>query len=152
MHLVSRYAPYEAYPYSEPDVRFSHIRLPTKLIIHIHVSHILTYLFGLASGYLFIRHTAPYCKLSTKICNNALYSMLPDRKSIKHKGFHVTRRTFATNMLRSQSEIDAMMNALGHTDNTIVMKYLSFDSEGMGIYPLSLSECGIGSGGLYRDI
>lgn len=104
------------------------------------------------SGYLFIRHTAPYCKLSTKICNNALYAMLPDRKSVKHKGFHVTRRTFATNMLRSQSGIDAVMNALGHTDNTTVMKYLSFDSEGMGKCPLSLSECGIGSGGLYGDI
>lgn len=63
--------------------------------------------------------------------------MLPDRKSVKHKGFHVTRRTFATNMLRSQSGIDAVMNALGHTDNTTVMKYLSFDSEGMGKCPLS---------------
>lgn len=30
MHLVSRYAPYEAYPYSEPDVQFSRIRLPAK--------------------------------------------------------------------------------------------------------------------------
>ena len=31
---MSRYAPYGAYPYIEPNVRFSRIRLPTKLIIH----------------------------------------------------------------------------------------------------------------------
>lgn len=34
MYLVSRYAPHEAYPCIEPNVRFSRIRLPTKLIIH----------------------------------------------------------------------------------------------------------------------
>ena len=33
--LVSRYAPYEAYPYIEPNVRFSRIRLPTKRIVHL---------------------------------------------------------------------------------------------------------------------
>lgn len=33
-YLVSRYTPHEAYPYIEPNVRFSRIRLPTKLIIH----------------------------------------------------------------------------------------------------------------------
>ncbi len=52
-NLVSRYAPYEAYPCSEPDVQLSRIRLPTKLIVHIHVSYILTYILGLARGYTF---------------------------------------------------------------------------------------------------
>lgn len=101
------------------------------------------------SEYIFIRHTAPYCKVTTKICENALYAMLPARKDIYRKGFHVTRRTFATNLLRGQSGIDAVMNALGHTDNTTVMKYLSFDDKGMNKCPLSLSECGIEPGGLY---
>ena len=31
---MSRYAPHGAYPYVEPNVRFSRIRLPTKLIVH----------------------------------------------------------------------------------------------------------------------
>ena len=33
MNLVSRYAPYGAYPYIEPNVRFSRIRLPAKRIV-----------------------------------------------------------------------------------------------------------------------
>lgn len=95
------------------------------------------------SEFIFIRHAAPYCKVSTKICTNALYVILPERKAINHKGFHVTRRTFATNILKGKSGIDAVMNALGHTDNTTVMKYLSFDSEGMKKCPLSLKDCGL---------
>lgn len=39
------------------------------------------------SGYLFIRHTAPYCKLSTKICNNALYACFLTGKVLNTKGF-----------------------------------------------------------------
>ncbi len=102
------------------------------------------------SGYIFIRHTAPYCRVSTKICTNALYTILPERKAVNHKGFHVTRRTFATNILKGQSGIDAVMNSLGHTDNTTVMKYLSFDSMGMKKCPLALEDCGIElKGGLY---
>ena len=31
--LVSRYAPYEAYPYTDPGVRLSRTGLPTKLIM-----------------------------------------------------------------------------------------------------------------------
>lgn len=95
------------------------------------------------SEYIFIRHTASYCQLSTKMCTNALYAILPERKAVNHKGFHVTRRTFATNLLKGQAGIDAVMNALGHTDNTTVMKYLSFDSKGMKKCPLTLSDCGI---------
>jgi len=90
---------------------------------------------------IFIRHAAPYCKVSTKICTNALYAILPERKAVNHKGFHVTRRTFATNILKGKSGIDAVMTSLGHTDNTTVMKYLSFDSEGMKKCPLSLKGC-----------
>ncbi len=102
------------------------------------------------SEYIFIRHAAPYCRLSTKICANALYEILPERKTVNHKGFHVTRRTFATNLLKGQAGIDAVMNALGHTDNTTVMKYLSFDSEGMKKCPLTLDDCGLEfKGGLY---
>ena len=36
-----------------------------------------------------------------------------------------------------------VMDSLGHTDNTSVMKYLSFDEERMRLYPLSLTQYGI---------
>lgn len=33
-----------------------------------------------------------------------------------------------------------VMDSLGHTDNTSVMKYLSFDEERMRLCPLSLTQ------------
>lgn len=35
------------------------------------------------------------------------------------------------------------MDSLGHTDNTGVMKYRSFDEERMLLYPLSLTQYGL---------
>lgn len=95
------------------------------------------------SNYIFIRHKAPYGKVTTKICNNALYTILPEREKIYHYGFHVTRKTFATRILRNNAGINAVMDLLGHQDNTSVMKYLSFDEERMRQCPLSLGECGL---------
>lgn len=95
------------------------------------------------SNYIFVRHKAPYGKVTTKICNIALYTILPEREKIHHCGFHVTRKTFATNILRNNAGINAVMDSLGHHDNTSVMKYLSFDEERMRQCPLSLGECSL---------
>lgn len=91
------------------------------------------------SDYVFIRHKAPYGKLSNKTCTIALWSVLPERRSV-HGGFHVTRRTFATNILHSGAGAGDVMDTLGHTDPTSVMKYLSMDEDRMRLCPLSLSE------------
>ena len=59
------------------------------------------------------------------------------------------RRTFATNLLRNQAEIDAVMDALGHRDPTSVMKYLLLDEERSKSCALSLANAGISmKGGL----
>lgn len=101
------------------------------------------------SPFLFVHQKAPHSRLSTKICINSLYSILPERKDVRHKGFHVTRRTFATRVLRNGAGINAVMDSLGHTDNTTVMKYLSFDEERMRMCPLPLDSCQISlKGGL----
>ena len=50
------------------------------------------------------------------------------------------RRTFATTLLRNNAGIQMVMDSLGHTDNTSVMKYLSFDEERMRLCPLSLTQ------------
>ncbi|MCR5452762.1 MAG: tyrosine-type recombinase/integrase [Lachnospiraceae bacterium] len=91
------------------------------------------------SDYVFIRHKAPYGKLTNKTCTIALWSILPERKSICG-GFHVTRRTFATNILRSGAGAGDVMDTLGHTDPTSVMKYLSMDEDRMRQCPLALSD------------
>lgn len=93
--------------------------------------------------HIFIRTKAPYGKLTGKVCTNALYRILPERKAIKGGGFHVTRRTFATNLLRNQAEIDTVMDALGHRDPTSVMKYLLLDDERSRSCALSLADAGI---------
>lgn len=93
--------------------------------------------------FIFIRTKAPYGKLTGKICVNALYRILPERKSVIGGGFHVTRRTFATNLLRNHAGIDDVMNALGHRDPTTVMKYLLLDDERSRKCGLSLEEAGI---------
>ena len=91
------------------------------------------------SEYIFIHHRAPYGKLSNKTCTIALWSILPERKSVRG-GFHVVRRTFATNILRSGAGASDVMDTLGHTDPTSVMKYLSMDENRMRLCPLSLSD------------
>lgn len=93
--------------------------------------------------YIFIRSKAPYGKLTGKVCTKALYRILPERKNVKGGGFHVTRRTFATNLLRNHAGIDDVMDALGHRDSTSVMKYLLLDDERSRKCGLSLDRAGI---------
>jgi len=93
--------------------------------------------------HIFIRTKAPYGKLTGKICTKALHRILPERRAIKGGGFHVTRRTFATNLLRNQAGIDTVMDALGHRDPTSVMKYLLLDDERSRSCALSLADAGI---------
>lgn len=92
-----------------------------------------------SSDYVFIHHGAPYGKLSNKTCTIALWSILPERRLIRG-GFHVVRRTFATNILRSGAGAGDVMDMLGHADPTSVMKYLSMDEDRMRLCPLSLSD------------
>lgn len=92
---------------------------------------------------VFLKHRAPYSKLTTKICNNSLYTILPERRALNRIGFHSLRRTFATSILRRNVGIEAVIDSLGHQDNTTVMKYLSFDEERMVRCSLTLNECSI---------
>lgn len=55
----------------------------------------------------------------------------------------MTRRTFATNLLRNHAGIDDVMDALGHRDSTSVMKYLLLDDERSRKCGLSLDRAGI---------
>ena len=93
--------------------------------------------------FVFIRSKAPYGKLTGKVCTMALYRLLPERKNVTGGGFHVTRRTFATNLLRNHAGINDVMDALGHRDPTTVMKYLLLDDVRSRKCGLSLKDAGI---------
>ena len=93
--------------------------------------------------YIFIRSKAPYGTLTGKVCTKALYRILPERKEIKGGGFHVTRRTFATNLLRNRAGIDDVIDALGHNNSTSVMSYLLLDEERTRKCGLSLKDAGL---------
>lgn len=95
------------------------------------------------SEFIFIRSKAPYGKLTAKVCTKALYRILPEREEVTGGGFHVTRRTFATNLLRNHAGIDEVMDALGHRDPISVMKYLLLDDERSRRCGLSLEDAGI---------
>ena len=94
-------------------------------------------------NHVFIRHNAPYGKLTIKNCTKALHSILPERKCVIGGGFHVTRRTFATHLLRNDAVVDTVIDALGHQDNTSVMQYLSLDEVRIKDCALTLSDTGL---------
>ena len=101
------------------------------------------------SEYVFIRHRAPYGKLSGKLCSNALNS-ISQRCGFDSAGsFHILRRTFATNILKNHAGIERVIDALGHQDSTTVNRYLAFDEMNMKKCPLSLADLDIQIGGDY---
>ena len=67
---------------------------------------------------------------------------LPDRH-VKGSGFHVLRKTFATNSLQNGVGLDDVVSALGHSTNDNVQHYLSLDDERMTMCSLSLEKSGI---------
>ncbi len=89
-------------------------------------------------GYIFVRHRSPYSRLDRSICRTALARVLSESGfSLPHgQGFHITRRTFATRLLRARVKVDALVDALGHSSRNAVDNYLSHDEEGMLLCPL----------------
>jgi integrase len=88
-----------------------------------------------ASAYIFITHRVPYDRLHRGACRKALKNILPDLM----QGFHVTRRTFASGMLKNNVTAGRISESLGHSDNSTVMQYLSTDGEKMRMCALPLS-------------
>lgn len=87
-----------------------------------------------SSDYIFISHRVPYSGLERSICARALKKALTNDSH----GFHITRKTFASRMLINKTKPDMIAEALGHSDNSTVMKYLSTDSETMRQCALSM--------------
>ena len=91
------------------------------------------------NGYVFICHRAPYVAFKvTTSCRAALKRILSTYGfELSHgQGFHMTRKTFATRMLRANNKLDDISNALGHARQETAEVYLERDEEGMRCCPL----------------
>ena len=93
-----------------------------------------------ADGFVFLKHRAPYGRMERTICRNALLKILSQDGHILPAGcgFHITRKTFATNLLSGGVKADRIAEALGHSIRLSLQVYLS-DEGGMRQCPLPFS-------------
>ncbi len=92
------------------------------------------------NGYIFIHHLAPYVPLKvTTACRGALKRILDTYgyNLEKGQGFHMTRKTFATQLLRADNKLDDISTALGHARQETAEVYLERDEAGMRLCPLN---------------
>lgn len=87
--------------------------------------------------YIFLHHNAPFSKYSPNKCSYCLTKALVDipRTSLR---FHITRRTFATNLLTSGNGIQIVKSALGQSDLSQLNHYLGIDLVHLRLCPISL--------------
>lgn len=95
------------------------------------------------SSNIFLSEKAPHKAVGHAVCGRALSTALPDRR-VEGSGFHVTRRTYATALLRNGVGVDTVAEALGQRGTSSVHRYLSLDQERMRMCALELNSCGIG--------
>lgn len=91
---------------------------------------------------IFIRKHAPFRNVGSGACRNALSCALPDR-DMPGPGFHITRKTYATNLLRNNVPIQHVADALGHQGLKTVHKYISLEEERMRLCAFSLHDRGL---------
>lgn len=100
------------------------------------------------SRYVFITHKAPYGKIGRSVCNHIMKKAFPDSEG---NGFHITRKTYATERFRNRCGYSEVADLLGHSNTETVHKYLSLDEERMRLCPIPLSEAGIPMEGGLRN-
>lgn len=99
---------------------------------------------------VFLRKNAPFSPLEANACCNALHAALPDR-NVPGSGFHVLRKTFGTNLLKTGSDPQEVAEALGHQGMATVHRYMSLDEDRMRSCCLSLAGHGLLlEGGFYH--
>lgn len=96
-----------------------------------------------SSSKVFLSEKAPRKPVGRAVCNDALKTALPDRE-VEGSGFHVTRKTYATELLKNGVGANMVAEGLGQRGTSSVHRYLSLDTERIQMCPLCLSECGVG--------
>ncbi len=94
-----------------------------------------------ADGFVFLKHHAPYGRMERTVCRIALLKILSQDGHILPDGcgFHIVRKTFATNLLSGGVKADRIAEALGHSTRLSLQVYLSLDEGGMRRCPLPFS-------------
>lgn len=92
---------------------------------------------------IFLSSRAPHSSVGGIVCWKALKAALPER-NVPGSGFHVTRKTYATDLLRNGVGTDMVAEALGQSGTASVNRYLSLDENRMRTCSLSLQNYGIG--------
>lgn len=87
--------------------------------------------------YIFLHHEAPFSKYGVRKCSCCLEKALANipRSS---PGFHITRRTFATDLLTSGNGVQIVKSALGQSDLTQLNHYLAVDLVHLRLCPIGL--------------
>lgn len=96
---------------------------------------------GSSNKHIFILHEAPYGAIHRSVCGNALKRFRVNPAGSKQ--FHITRKTFATNLLESKTKLELISDSLGHSTDSTVYKYLSLDDERMRECSISMADVGI---------
>ena len=91
---------------------------------------------------IFIRKYAPFEQVGRGACLNALNKALPER-NVAGSGFHVTRKTYATNLLKNDVPAQHVAEVLGHRGLGSVHKYISLEERRMRLCGLSLKDRGL---------
>lgn len=90
------------------------------------------------SEYIFLSQYAPHQPLSRSVANTALRRISRNIDMKMPNGFHVIRKTFATERIKKGMGLNKTAAALGHTGTENVKKYVSLDEKRMMKCPLSL--------------
>ena len=88
--------------------------------------------------FLFVGIYKPHQRIRRGVCYDALHRILPDR-NVPGSGFHVTRKTFATNRLQNGADPVEIADCLG-SDSRSLTPYFSLDAEHMSMCTISLND------------
>ena len=77
------------------------------------------------SPYIFLSFKAPHRNMGSSICHDSIDRIMQKAVMAPVSGFHITRKTFASELLMSGTTFSTISDLLGHSDNTTLKVYLA---------------------------
>jgi site-specific recombinase XerD len=95
------------------------------------------------SPYVFLRHCAPYQKISSAVCyeisRKAMAKSEIHQKKGESKGLHCLRHSIATHLLENETPLSIISSVLGHKSKDTTKIYLSTDLKNLRFCALELT-------------
>lgn len=99
------------------------------------------------SHQVFVHHRAPYCRFGKATFGRLLKTAVTAQcESEAIHGFHVTRKTFASKLLRTGNHVTIIAAALGHVGVDTVDEYLATHEDQMRLCAIGLNGIGYSGG------